>query len=129
MLSRYVKCEDGKLIKIIFTNRLKYKIEKVKSDLDTLESARKYFLEVVAEDKDDKHGFVHTLSKNLPLIFAMQLIESKNPAHIDPVELLDFDIPFPIELSWTAPIRTKPQRIYYGLKKEFTPEGDGYHVS
>ena len=29
-----------------------------------------------------------------------------------------------MDLTWIAPIRTKPQRFYDGMRKTFTPEGD-----
>jgi len=38
-----------------------------------------------------------------------------------------FDLPIPSfakQLVWTAPVRTKPARIYWGRRAEFTPEGE-----
>jgi hypothetical protein len=34
------------------------------------------------------------------------------------------DIPLVPDLTWLAPIRTKPRRTYDGFKTDFTPEGD-----
>lgn len=37
---------------------------------------------------------------------------------------LSYNLPFRSELTWLAPIRTKPRRTYDGFKTNFSPEGD-----
>lgn len=37
---------------------------------------------------------------------------------------IQFEFPSGRQLTWIAPIRTKPSRIYDGLTREYSPEGD-----
>lgn len=64
----------------------------------------------------------------IPLLVALSLLQERSDsAHHQktegPISGEFPDIPFPTELTWVAPIRTKPRRTYDELTLEFSPEG------
>jgi AAA ATPase domain len=66
------------------------------------------------------------LPPQIPFLMALSLVpeQTSAPQANDESATFEFpDIPFPMELTWVAPIRTKPRRTYDELSLEFSPEG------
>lgn len=59
-----------------------------------------------------------------PLGFALSLLASLQKGKQPNMREIQFEFPSGRQLTWIAPIRTKPSRIYDGLTREYTPEGD-----
>lgn len=128
-LSRYIQFKDGKITKIVLNkNRTKYKVvDKKTNKINTENDATKFLLKVLDEDKSDTRGFKMIPPKTLPLnapflvtVSVIQRLASKEKN----TESDFLEVPFALDLVWIAPIRTKPQRYYDGLKQGFSPEGD-----
>lgn len=128
-VSRYIQYENGELIKVKFSKSLiKYKVIKHKLDEDDEEHVLNYFQDIIDEDNIDNAGYKRFPKKyrKPPIGITIAIIRSieRGKSHNE----INFEITnssLSLEnLAGIAPIRTKPQRIYNGLKKGFSPEGD-----
>ena len=126
--SRFLQFADGRLTKLVFQRkRTKYKTLDLDTSLSTDEEAIKLFRKLVQKDRDDMEGFSlfpKEIPPGPPLPVALAILRAI--AKGKPLEATEFpgELPFTLNLTWIAPIRTKPQRFYDGMRKTFTPEGD-----
>lgn len=132
-ISRYLQFTDGRLTKFIFQPKsTKYKRLDIEASPSTDEEALQLFRQLVQEDREDNKGFSlfpKDVPPKPPLLFAMAILQAITKKK--PLDEIDFtsgrsfveELPT-IDLTWIAPIRTKPQRFYDGMRKTFTPEGD-----
>lgn len=72
----------------------------------------------------DFQKFPKEFGGRLPLGLALSLLPVLNKGSSANLQELYFDFPAGRQLTWIAPIRTKPSRIYDGLTREYSPEGD-----
>ena len=127
-VSRYFHFNDGLLMKLVFQRkRTKYKTLDIDPSPSNDEEALQLFHDLVQKDREDKEGY-KLLPKEIPpgppLPIAVPIVRSLAKGKPFDTTELSAEIPFSIDLTWIAPIRTKPQRFYDGMRKTFTPEGD-----
>jgi hypothetical protein len=127
-LAKYLQFTDGGLTKFIFQrNVTKYKMVTPAKKFNEQDDIARFFLKIVRGDTQDTEGFKlfpKNIPPNPPLPVAVAILRSMEKGK--PIAGGEFsaEIPFSLDLTWIAPIRTKPQRFYDGTKKSFSPEGD-----
>jgi hypothetical protein len=127
-VSRYLQFLDGRLTKFIFDKRqTKYKITQLSNEFASLSDVVTFFKSVVHSDRNDSVGFSQfpkNIPPNPPLPVAVAILKSMDTGK--PITGGEFaaEIPFTLDLTWIAPIRTRPHRFYDGMRKAFSPEGD-----
>lgn len=127
-VSRYLQVNRGTLTKLIFQRkRTKYKTLDIEASPGNDEEAIQLFRHLVQEDRNDTDGFSlfpKEIPPGPPLPVAVSILRAM--AKGKPFDGTEFtaEIPFSMDLTWIAPIRTKPQRFYDGMRRAFTPEGD-----
>ncbi|MBF6616392.1 MAG: AAA family ATPase [Candidimonas sp.] len=72
----------------------------------------------------DFEKFPKQLEGRLPLGFALALLPSLQTGNQPDEREVQFEVLSGRPLTWIAPIRTKPSRIYDGLIRDYSPEGD-----
>lgn len=127
-VSRYLHFSGGHLAKLIFQrNRTKFKTLEIDVPISSDEEAQRLFRQLVQEEREDKEGFTlfpKDILPRLPLPIAGVVLRTFSKGKPIDGNELTAEIPFAINLTWIAPIRTKPQRFYDGMRKTFSPEGD-----
>jgi len=127
-VSRYMEFSEGHLTKLTFQkSRMKYKINPLPNDFATPSDVVKFFESVVRSDRDDSDGFSlfpKHIPPDTPLPIAVAILRSMDKGKPMTGGEFAFGIPFPLNLTWIAPIRTRPQRFYDAMRKPFSPEGD-----
>ena len=127
-VSRYIQFVDGALTKFVFHRKsTKYKTLTLQKSFADIADVTDFFLNVIKKDRNDTEdfkSFPKNIPPNPPLPVAVSIIRSMEQGK--PFSGADFtaEIPFSFDLTWIAPIRTKPHRFYDGTKKAYTPEGD-----
>lgn len=61
---------------------------------------------------------------NAPLSIAHTFIQSIESGDKTPKSEFRAEIPFAMDMTWVAPIRTKPKRFYDGVTHSYSPEGE-----
>lgn len=128
VVSRLLEFSGRRLTKLVFQRkRTKFKTIHLDPELSSDEAAVRFLRRVVLEDRSDTKGFTlfpKDLPPDLPLAVAVAfphaMEKDKASRQVEYSEL----IPFSPDVTWIAPIRTKPQRFYDGMRRTFTPEGD-----
>lgn len=127
-VSRYIQYIDGRLIKLLFQQRHpKYKITSVKKTFKTEEDIIRLFFDIIRSDSDDKSGFScfpDDITPPPPIPIAVNILLSRDKSKSFLSGKIGTEITRPLDMTWFAPIRTKPQRFYDGMQKSFSPEGD-----
>lgn len=126
-LSRYVQFRGGRLTKLIFQRKsTKFKTASHEDSFPNDGEARRFFHELLESDATDTSGF-RLLPKNVPpgqpLPLVLGIAHSIDKGETISMGSFSAEIPFSLNLTWIAPIRTKPQRFYGGGQKSFSPEG------
>ena len=127
-MSRYLQFSNDRLTKLIFERRrTKYKIAKTSQEFDSEAEIRRFFEETVLADRNDSDNFSpfpKEIPPGPPLPVAVAILKSMDKGK--PIKRNTFaaEIPFTLNMTWIAPIRTRPQRFYDGMRKAFSPEGD-----
>lgn len=128
-LSRYLQFADGNLTKLAFQRpRPKYKTMRLDPLISHEADIIEFFKQTVQADREDTVGFSlfpKAIPSDPPLPLALSVVNSI--VERKPITRGSFsaDIPFwGLDLTWIAPIRTRPKRFYDGMRKAFSPEGD-----
>lgn len=127
-VSRYVQFLGGRLTKLAFRRRqTKFKTFDAEESFANEGDILRFFRDVAKKDRQDNKGFTlfpKNIPPNAPPPLAVSILQSISKG--EPFDSAEFAvaIPFSLDLTWIAPIRTKPQRFYDGMRKAFTPEGD-----
>ena len=126
-VSRYLQLTGKHLTKLVFQpQRIKYKVLDIEASPSNDEDALQLFRQLVHEDRKDNKGFFR-FPKDIPrtpLPIAVSILRAIAKGKSYDSTEFTAEIPFSIDLTWIAPIRTKPQRFYDGMRRTFTPEGD-----
>ena len=127
-VTQFMQFSEDRLTKLRFQKGVtKYKIVRQSDSFTSLDSFVGFFKTTVRADRDDVRGF-RNFPKEIPpappLPFAISLVNAIEAG--TPLANMEFtaEIPFSLDLTWIAPIRTRPRRFYEGMRKAFTPEGD-----
>jgi hypothetical protein len=121
-LYKIICCIGEKLYKFVLgPKRTKFKI----LDITPLkaENVEGRFNSILEDDKIDSTGFTN-FDENLPRDLPMPIMFSM-ASNTKPDEYADFlwGSRYYENVSWIAPIRSKPQKFYGGSKTSFSPEG------
>jgi hypothetical protein len=127
-LSRYLHFADKKITTLIFAGKeTRYKTVEAQHNFSSETEILDYFRDIVSSDRGDTSGFSRFpkgIPPRPPLPIAVAILRSMEKGKkITEVEFHG-EVPYAADLTWIAPIRTKPQRFYDGLKRSFSPEGD-----
>lgn len=128
-LSSFIRSKSNRLIKVIFEKkRTKYKVVNLPSDMVNTMNIESFMDYINNIEKPDNTGFKF-VPKEFPthpaIPIQVSLIESLEKAQKKPgLGSLADEFPQFLDVTWIAPIRTRPQRFYDGLKHSFSPEGE-----
>lgn len=128
-LSRHFSSENNKLTSIIFgKSGTKYKITDLKIADQSNEQAIEDFRNVVVYIRADRtklKSFPKSIH-NPPLPIAFSILRSLENGGdgISASNEYSFNIPMDMKVTWIAPIRSKPNRIYDGIHIGYSPEGE-----
>lgn len=127
--ARFMQFTDGRLTKLVFQRpRTKYKIISVNPEFTTEADVLQFFADTVGADRGDTAGFSLFPKKfpsHLPLPVSISIAKNLVEGKSDTDNVFSSEMPIPeLDLTWIAPIRTRPQRFYDGMRKAFSPEGD-----
>jgi AAA ATPase domain len=127
-LSRYLYFVDKKIMTLIFSRQeTRYKTVEVQRDFSSEKEILDYFQDILASDREDTNGhkqFPKDIPPKPPLPVAVAILRSIEQGKKITGHEFHTEIPFAGDLTWIAPIRTKPRRFYDGLPRSFSPEGD-----
>ena len=125
-LSRYFNKGKDQEISFNFSQEgMTYGINEVESSFATEQEAINNFLLALDNElltSKNTMKFPKGFPSRLPLPIAITVAKSlnKNKTGLD----FENEMVFASDITWIAPIRSKPLRTYDGLKRRFSPEGD-----
>ena len=127
-LSRHFNLNDEYLTTVIFEKtKTRYKIDLKESRYDTEEEALADFTNMVEKLRNTPEN-LKSLSKdfplNLPLPFVVSMLQSQESGRKKFKTEFRLKSPMGMEVTWIAPIRTKPKRIYEGISIGYSSEGE-----
>lgn len=127
-VSRYIQCSGEDIITLLLeSKKIQYKTETIRKLFKSEDEILNYFREIVLNNGNDDQSlqdFPSNLPPNPPLPLAVSIVRSIRKGKQLHDNEFTAEIPVAFNLTWIAPIRTKPQRIYDGMKRSFSPEGD-----
>lgn len=127
-LSHYTEYIDNTLTELSYAKKhptfrsLQYS-ESFQSEEDIIRFFNKN-IQLNIDEKTEFRKFPANFPSKPPIPIALAIMRSITKGK--PLDSLEFstEIPFALNFTWIAPIRTKPQRFYDGMKRSFSPEGD-----
>lgn len=127
-LGRSTKYKNKKQTSIIFEKKsTKYKISQREDIYESEETATEDFISIaknLPRDTSDLKSFPKGFPPRPPLPMATSVLQSlERGENINKLEF-QLEIPIGMPVTWIAPIRTKPKRIYDGTRTTYSPEGE-----
>lgn len=126
-LSQHVQRRSNVVTHIRFAQkRTEYRRQPAQSPPGTeIEAIEQFWPALDAfEGANDKFKtFPKQFAGGLPLGIALSILPSLESGSTPTPQAITFEVPLGMQLTWIAPIRTKPQRIYDGLSREYSAEG------
>jgi predicted ATPase len=129
MLIAHVHSKDGKTIYLkLNPKNTEYELVKTSNDFAQEDEAIQYFSTLASrlgESWNNLKSFPKSIPANPPPAFAVHIIQTLEAGgKFNPTDLRA-EIPVPrMNLSWIAPIRSRPLRIYSGTQREYSSEGE-----
>lgn len=128
ILSWHVQAHDGKKTQLAFgARKTEYTILEYPATFDSEEVAIDYFLKE-ADTFGDLTGTAKPLPKSIPpnppLALAVSILRTIEAGEKPKSNEFKAEIPIAMNVTWIAPIRTKPQRIYGGVSRSYSSEGE-----
>lgn len=128
VLGRSTKQRNKQISSIAFEKKsTKYKIEHTENTYESEADAVEAFLSIAKSqdiDTSDWKPFPKGVPPRPPLPMATSIVQSMERGE-DINELkYELEIPMGMPITWIAPIRTKPKRIYDGTRTAYSPEGE-----
>ncbi|TVS18430.1 MAG: hypothetical protein EA424_10905 [Planctomycetaceae bacterium] len=125
-LCRYTQYSAGQTLRLTLSpESIKYKFLDGQPQFREISEACDGFLSLFDSHLSDKRGFndfPEDFSGRPPLPYIVAVLLSEPTARS---KAFAFRTELPMmDLTWLAPIRTKPRRIYDSIKTEYSPEGD-----
>ena len=127
-LSRHAKLSEGQITTVVFEkSKTRYQVRQVENIFATegeaVEAFHRLILDARTAAKDFK-SFPKDFPAHAPLPMAISILQSLESG--DTVSKIEFkiEIPMGMHVTWIAPIRTKPKRIYDGINIGYSPEGE-----
>ena len=127
-LIRSFQLSGNQLTTLVFERaKTRYRTLRVNATFDSEADAIAAFRSLMApESKNlvDLKAFPKGVPPNPPLPVAVSILKSLESGEAIRKAEYKIDIPMAMGITWVAPIRTKPKRIYDGMKRSYSPEGE-----
>jgi predicted ATPase len=127
-LVKHSKLDDGHFTTLVFEKtKTKYSVVKRPDEFQTEELARASFLNEIGLNRKNVVGlrsFPKEVPPNSPLPIAVSVLRALESGEVPSKNTFNIEIPMAMSVSWIAPIRTKPKRIYDGASVGYSPEGE-----
>lgn len=127
-LARNFQLKGNNLTTIILDKqKIKYETTKYTSSFNEELDAIEFFEAIIKSHKTNLSSLKQlprSFPINVPLSIAHTLIQSIESGDKNPRSEFRAEIPFAMNMTWVAPIRTKPKRFYDGLTHNYSPEGE-----
>lgn len=127
-LVRQSKLAGKKLTTLVFEKtRTKYKITTIENSFDDESQAIDYFLLIASQlqqNVTDFKLFPKNVPPNSPLPIAASILDSLESGESVSKMEMKIELPMARPVTWIAPIRSKPKRIYDGIRVSYSPEGE-----
>lgn len=128
LLSQFIQRKSQTNIHLKFSKKVtEYLRAEDATDFNTQDEAIAEFwraVEAFDQGAENFEKFPKAFGGHPPLGLALSLLASLKKGNQPNVREIQFEFPSGRQLTWIAPIRTKPSRIYDGLTREYSPEGD-----
>lgn len=127
-LTWHAQTHDGETIQINFgTKKTEYSLTNIPKTYETEMSALDEFIKE-ASNFGNFSGAIKALPKNIPpnppLVLAISILRTIEAGEKPKGNEFKAEIPLAMGMTWIAPIRTKPQRIYGGFSRSYSSEGE-----
>lgn len=127
-LIRHSKLSENKLTTIVFEKtKTKYRISDVSNTFENEDDAISEFRGIVQSVQDEYpefNFFPKYVPANPPLPMATSILKSLESGESVQKAEFKIEIPARAHVTWIAPIRSKPRRIYDGVQIGYSPEGE-----
>lgn len=130
ILARHFSLANNILTIVAFEQDVtKYKIANLNATYKTGTQAIKDFMKIVIAMRKRStrlKSFPKAIPPNSPLPIAVSVLQSleKGEDGVSARSEFKIEIPMGMNVTWIAPIRTKPKRIYDGIQVGYSPEGE-----
>jgi hypothetical protein len=108
-------------------SKTKYQVRKLDEVFATEDEAVFEFhrlIENIRSAADNFKSFPKEVPPNAPLPIAISILQSLESGDNISKSEFKIEIPMGMNVTWIAPIRTKPKRIYDGINIGYSPEGE-----
>lgn len=127
-LSWHVQAHDGKKTQLAFgAKKTEYAIADHSATFDSEEAAIEFFLSqtsVFGNLTGPSKPLPKSILPNPPLALAVSILRTIEAGEKPKGNEFKAEIPIAMDMTWIAPIRTKPQRIYGGVSRSYSAEGE-----
>lgn len=127
-LVRHSKLSDHNLTTVVFEKtKTKYKISELPQHFETESDAMSEFCKIassIRSDNSNLKSFPKDVPPYAPLPMVTSILQSLETGETTSKMELRIEIPMGRHVTWIAPIRTKPRRIYDGVNVGYSPEGE-----
>jgi predicted ATPase len=128
LLSQFIQRKSQTNVHLKFSKKVtEYLRAEDTTDFSTPDAAVAEFwraVEAFDQAAENFETFPKDFGGHPPLGLALSLLSSLQKGSRPNVREIQFEFTSGRQLTWIAPIRTKPSRIYDGLTREYSPEGD-----
>jgi len=127
-LYRYIQYFDNTLFKVVYQPKsTKYKSIDVEQPTGNESKKIRFMKEIFSQESKNHKGLLpipNDLPKDAPISIISAVLDSSSKKIKSGEFKLSMRVPIRGDLTWFAPIRSKPRRTYDGFRTNFTPEGD-----
>ncbi|MER0215469.1 MAG: ATP-binding protein [Nitrosomonas sp.] len=126
-IATHFQLQAGKETHIRFNKKdTQYLVEPSPPSFETETTALEYFWHRLhaLNDATDFKSLPQSFPPNPPLAVALSLIRAIESGEKPKLNEFKAEIPMAIDLTWIAPIRTRPKRIYEGFSRDYSAEGE-----
>lgn len=124
----HIKIDDKTLTSVCFEkSRTKYKVSETNCIFDSEDEAISSFRGSLASLKESHRDYKFLpkgIPPNPPLPFISSILRSMKSGEDEYDMEFNFKIPMGMHVTWVAPIRTRPKRIYDGINIGYSSEGE-----
>lgn len=124
-LASHLKIQNAHQTFISINKKTKYFVKETPkhfaTEIDAINFATSQIMST--EQEAQLKPFPNT-AKNLPLGVYISLVRALEDGEKPKPNEFTAEIPLSINLTWTAPIRTRPRRIYEGFSRNYSAEGE-----
>ncbi|MDR6408469.1 UNVERIFIED_ORG: putative ATPase [Burkholderia sp. 1595] len=127
LLRHYIISKDNLKTVLFEKNKTRYKTLSFAHRFASEDEATTEFLKLASSLRDaigDLKSFPKDVPPNAPLPLVTSVMQNLESGGEQSNDEFKIEIPMSRNVIWIAPIRTKPKRIYDGIKIGYSPEGE-----